>query len=198
MIVSALMVGGCCHRSAELTPAVKMPEWLKQVEAKQLGKPMLNDDDKLRFTIQLAVENVRNNTGGPFGAAVFEIKSGKLIAVGVNRVVPDKQTWAHAEMTAFARAQKRLNTIDLNGCVLVTSCEPCAMCFGATPWSGVSKMIYGAPGEFAREIGFDEGDKVPDWHKSLEKRKIQVIGPRLLKESREPFTLYRQKSGYMY
>ena len=60
-------------------------------------------------------------------------------------------------MTAFADAQNRLNRLALHGCMLVTSCEQCAMCSGATPWSGVEKMIYGATREMAEKVGFDEG-----------------------------------------
>ena len=191
---------GCNTPSAPesiMTPAVKMPEWLYRVESEHLNKSM-TDEEKMRFVISLALENVDRGTGGPFGAAIFEIATGKLVAAGVNSVVPANQSWAHAEMTAFARAQMLRQSFALKGCMLVTSCEPCAMCFGATPWSGVEQMLYGAPGDFAREIGFDEGDKVSDWHSALEKRGIKVTGPMLPDEAKVPFTLYHQKTGKIY
>ena len=139
-----------------------------------------------------------HGTGGPFGAAIFEVKTGRLVAVGVNRVVPAGQSWAHAEMTAFARAQHLRNSFNLKGCLLATSCEPCAMCYGATPWSGVEAMLYGATREDAEAIGFDEGDKGSDWVDALRKRNIDVRGPLLREEAKRPFTLYRGKAGTIY
>ena len=101
-------------------------------------------------------------------------------------------------MSAFAREQMLGQSFALIGCFFLSCCEPCAMCFGATPWSGVEQMLYGAPCDFARKIGFDEGDKVSDWHSALEKRGIKVTGPMLLDEAKVPFTLYHQKTGKIY
>ncbi|MGN0860724.1 MAG: nucleoside deaminase [Candidatus Spyradosoma sp.] len=181
-----------------LVRAVEMPDWLREIEAEHLGKVFGSDEERLRFAIRLAEENVRRGTGGPFGAAIFGAEDGRLVAVGVNRVVPANQSWAHAEMTAFARAQNRLKNYSLKDCVLASSCEPCAMCTGATPWSGVRKLIYGAPGDAARATGFDEGDKTPDWRGSLEKRGVRVVGPMLEKDAETPFRLYRETSGTIY
>ena len=181
-----------------LTPAILLPEWLKEIEQAYLGKQMTGDETKMLFAIELARENVKHQTGGPFGAAIFNIRTDELVAVGVNSVVPANQSWAHAEMTAFSHAQARLGTYDLKGYLLATSCEPCAMCFGATPWSGVEKLIYGAEGDAARKVGFDEGDKVADWQNALEKRGICVVGPLLKEKANEPFELYRSMSGIVY
>lgn len=181
-----------------LTPAILLPEWLKKIEQAYLGKQMPGDETKMLFAIELARENVKHQTGGPFGAAIFNIRTDELVAVGVNSVVPANQSWAHAEMTAFSHAQARLGTYDLKGYLLATSCEPCAMCFGATPWSGVEKLIYGAEGDAARKVGFDEGDKVTDWQNALEKRGICVVGPLLKEKANEPFELYRSMSGIVY
>lgn len=101
-------------------------------------------------------------------------------------------------MTAFARAQNKLDKVALKGCVLASSCEPCAMCSGATLWSGVEKLIYGAPRKAAEEIGFDEGYKGVLWRPAIEHRGIQVIGPLLGKEAFTPFELYRRKNGKIY
>ncbi len=181
-----------------LTPSITMPKWLMEIEQAYLGKQMLGDETKLMFAIDLATENVRHQTGGPFGAGIFDIRTDELVAVGVNSVVPANQSWAHAEMTAFSHAQARLGTYDLKGCLLVTSCEPCAMCFGATPWSGVEKLIYGAEGDAARKVGFDEGDKATNWQNALEQRGICVVGPLLKEKSEAPFELYRSMSGIVY
>ena len=108
------------------------------------------------------------------------------------------QSFAHAEMTAIAAAQRKTGRIDLAGFELVSSCEPCVMCFGGILWSGVSALLYGAPGRMAAETGFDEGDKVPDWHNSLESRGIRVCGPLLGEAARKPFELYRKLGGVIY
>lgn len=167
-----------------LVRAVEMPDWLREIEAEHLGKVFGSDEERLRFAIRLAEENVRRGTGGPFGAAIFGAEDGRLVAVGVNRVVPANQSWAHAEMTAFARAQNRLKNYSLNDCVLASS--------------GVRKLIYGASGDAARATGFDEGDKTPDWRGSLEKRGVRVVGPMLEKDAETPFRLYRETSGTIY
>ena len=148
--------------------------------------------------VELAVENVRRGTGGPFAAAIFDIKTDRLVAFGVNVVVPSNQSWAHAEMTAFARAQNLQHSHSLKGCILVTCCEPCSMCSGATPWSGVEKMVYGAPRTMAEKVGFDEGYKGWFWLAAFKKRGIQVVGPLLGNEANAPFELYKRKNGEIY
>ena len=196
--LSLLLGGCCCFPPGPLTPAIAMPEWLDGVERQFDGRSVPGDEAKLRFVIDLAVENVRRGTGGPFGAAIFDSRDDRLIAVGVNSVVPANQSWAHAEMTAFSRAQHKLGTFDLTNCVLVSSCEPCAMCTGATPWCGVEALLYAASGDEARAVGFDEGDKLPEWAQSLEKRGVRVVGPMLEEDAREPFRLYQEKDGKIY
>lgn len=179
-------------------PSITMPDWLWEMETTYDGHVIVGDEEKMRFVVGIAVENVRHETGGPFAAAIFDIKSDRLIALGVNSVVPSKQSWTHAEMTAFAHAQSKLNTGSLKGCMLVTSCEPCAMCSGATPWSGVERVIYGAPRDMAEKVGFDEGYKGRFWEEEFESRKIHVAGPMLGEEAFAPFELYQKKHGKIY
>ncbi len=133
----------------------------------------------MRLAIDLARENVRRDTGGPFGAAVFDRDSGRLIAPGVNIVVPACWSGGHAEMVAFALAQQAFRTHDLGGhgmpfCELFSSTEPCAMCLGAAPWSGIRRLVCAAADEDARRVGFDEGPKPDDWVAGLEQRGIAV------------------------
>ncbi|MBR2963582.1 MAG: hypothetical protein IKC53_05185 [Lentisphaeria bacterium] len=80
----------------------------------------------------------------------------------------------------------------------MTSCEPCAMCSGATPWSGDGRMIYGTPRFMAEKAGFDEGYKGEHWEEEFAKRKIQVAGPLLGEDAFAPFKLYREKHGEIY
>ena len=185
-------------RKPLLTASIPMPEWLWEMEQANADRVIVDDEEKMRFVVDIAVENVRHGTGGPFAAAIFEIKSNRLIALGINTVVPAKQSWAHAEMTAFAHAQNKLDQESLKGCMLVTSCEPCAMCSGATPWSGVERVIYGAPRFMAEKVGFDEGYKGEHWEEEFAKRKIQVAGPMLGEDAYAPFKLYKKKHGEIY
>lgn len=157
----------------------------------------------MRFVIRLATENVARGTGGPFGAAVFEADTGILIAIGVNVVVSSNCSHAHAEMVALANAQERLKTFDLGSPgladhELVTSCEPCAMCFGAIPWSGVRRLVCGARGMDAEAIGFDEGPKLKNWVSALESRGITVVQDLCREEAVAVLEEYKKMGGMIY
>lgn len=157
----------------------------------------------MRFVIQLALTNVTAQTGGPFGAAVFETKTGQLIAIGVNVVEPTNCSLAHAEVVALANTHGTLKQFDLGApgmpkLTLVTSCEPCAMCYGAILWSGVRKVVCAARGSDATAIGFDEAPKPKNWVTELEKRGISVVRDMCRAEAKEVFGLYRQTGGRIY
>ncbi len=161
-------------------PAVelRLPSWVDEVLASAPGL-FPSDDDRMAFVIELARRNVRERTGGPFGAAVFEAETGRLLAPGVNLVEPAHCSVAHAEMMALMMAQAVIGSHDLSATglpryELFTSSEPCAMCFGALPWSGVARLVCGAPKEEAEAVGFDEGAKPEDWVEALEERGITV------------------------
>ena len=159
-------------------------------------------EDRMRFVIALARENVERQSGGPFGAAVFDAK-GALVAPGINLVVTNNCSILHAEMIAIAMAQKKLGRYDIgdggtNAYELVTSAEPCAMCFGAIPWSGVRRLVCGARDEDARRIGFDEGPKLSGWQDALEKRGIHVARDVLREEAVEVLDLYVRVGGPIY
>jgi hypothetical protein len=109
-----------------LDAAMLYPDWVQsQVDWE---RPYRTSEERMRLAIAMARENVQWNTGGPFGAAVFQMESGKLIAVGMNRVVPLKNSTLHAEMVAFMTAQARLGShslglSELPAHELVTSCD---------------------------------------------------------------------------
>lgn len=113
----------------------------------------MEHDYFMRQAIALAVENVKNG-GGPFGAVI--VKDGRVVATGVNRVVPNNDPTAHAEVNAIRAACVKLGTFNLSGCVLYTSCEPCPMCLGAIYWAHIDKIYYGATQYDAAAVGFDD------------------------------------------
>lgn len=158
---------------------------------------------RMRLAIALAERNALEGTGGPFGAAVFDMTDGRLIAPGVNLVVPGRCAVAHAEIVAVALAGQLLGHHDLGGpgmppCELVASTEPCAMCFGAVPWSGVRHLVCGARDADARAIGFDEGPKLPDWRTALEQRGIRVTIDTCRDEAAAVLQEYHRRGGLIY
>lgn len=180
---------------------LRLPDWLRELTAEteiRLGTARA----RMRFVIDLARRNVEEKTGGPFGAAIFEANTGRLIAPGVNLVEPLNCSIAHAEMVAIALAQQNVGSYDLGArgavCDLVTSTEPCAMCLGAIPWSGVRRVVCGARGEDACAIGFDEGAKPDDWIASLQSRGIEVVQDLCRDEARAILQHYHSSGGRIY
>ncbi|MES0371227.1 MAG: nucleoside deaminase [Mariprofundaceae bacterium] len=160
-------------------------------------------ESRMRLVIELARLNIEHQTGGPFGAAIFNMETHKLVSAGVNLVVPSNCSMAHAEMIAISSAQQYMENYDLGATgmppfELVSSCEPCAMCFGAIPWSGVRHLVCGARDEDARAIGFDEGPKHPEWIKELKKRGISVDRDICKDEAKELFQIYIEGEGVIY
>jgi len=107
----------------------------------------------MQRAIELSVENVRNG-GGPFGAVI--VKDGKIVSEGTNRVTSHNDPTAHAEISAIRQAAKKLNTFNLSGCTIYTSCEPCPMCLSAIYWAHIDKIYFGNTKTDAKEIGFDD------------------------------------------
>jgi len=154
------------------------PAWLTAWLVKH-GDSYPNASTRMQLAIELSGLNIEHQTGGPFGAIVFDHTSHRLISAGVNRVASCSASIAHAEIMAITIAQQQLGNFDLSAqglpdCELVTSCEPCAMCFGAIPWSGIRHLVCAARDADARAIGFDEGTKLSKWKASLRARGISV------------------------
>lgn len=158
--------------------SVSLPDWIDDVAA--FDRPYRDDADRMALAVTLARTNVERDTGGPFGAAVFEQDSGRLIGVGVNRVTPLNNCTLHAEMLAFMFAQARrgcytLHAPDLPRHTLYTSCAPCAMCLGASLWSGVRRIVCAARRDDAQAIGFEEGPVFPASELYLQERGIEIV-----------------------
>lgn len=181
---------------------LNLPDWITRfLSDSDLHYPTA--EARMQLAIKLAQLNIERETGGPFGAGIFECESGRLVAVGVNCVESLNCSIAHAEMMAIATAQRVIGSYDLasvsdTGYELVTSTEPCAMCLGAIPWSGVRSLVCGARDEDARAIGFDEGSKPDDWVKSLEDRGVSVRRDVLREQAKAILLEYHERGGLIY
>lgn len=152
-----------------------LPAWLASEDFS--GTPCGDDEARVAFAIDLARRNIAHGDG-PFGAAVFDA-DGHVIATGVNQVVAQGCSLAHAEILALALAQKTLARIRLNAdggrYTLATSVQPCCQCFGALVWSGIDELLIGARGEDVEALTeFDEGPLPADWIAQLQQRGISV------------------------
>ena len=159
--------------------------------------------ERMGLAVELSRRNVAEGTGGPFGAAVFDLSTFRPLALGVNLVMPTSSPAAHAEVVAICLAGQALGNYDLgmgggNPTELVTSCSPCAMCLGAVPWSGVSSLVIAAREEDARSVGFDEGNRPPDWVDGLRRRGIEVTEDVLRAEAVEVLRHYVNEGGVVY
>ena len=184
------------HRNCELT----LPGWLDQY-MDEWNEPLDTVEQRMKLAVALSAENVQHHTGGPFGAIVVEEQGSRLLSVGVNLVTSAELSLAHAEMVALSLAQSVAQNWNLGAASrvqLITSCEPCAMCFGAVPWSGVSSIVWGASKEEAEAAGFDEGDKPDNWVETLERRGITTQGGVLHEEATAVLVRYASRAGAIY
>lgn len=180
---------------------VTLPPWVGEVIGGREVFP--SQEDRMRLAIELSRQNVVRKTGGPFGAAIFERDSGRLVATGVNSVTRHNNCTLHGEMVAFMMAQARLGNFSLGAPgmpphELVTSCEPCAMCLGAILWSGVARVVCGAARQDATELRFEEGPVFPESYTYLEDRGIEIVHGVLRAEARGVLELYRSSGGEIY
>ncbi|MEY6432857.1 nucleoside deaminase [Thioalkalicoccus limnaeus] len=181
---------------------IECPDWFSSFLAGRSHR-CVDDSDRMRLVLDLTAEHLRARTGGPFGAAVFAAVDGSLISVGVNLVEGSRCSIAHAEMVAIGKAQQRVGHHDLRaavpgGCVLVSSAEPCAMCLGALPWSGINRLVCAARDADVRAIGFDEGHKPPDWVAGYARRGIAVTRDLMRTEAVALLRAYAAEGGTIY
>jgi tRNA(Arg) A34 adenosine deaminase TadA len=153
--------------------AFSLPTWI--FTERDLSISRRSDEDWMDLAIELAQSNVEHG-GGPFGAVVVETGSGRVIAPGVNLVVPASCSLLHAEIVALMFAQARLQSFTLapGDYTLFTSSEPCIQCLGACHWAGLSRLVCGAPLSAAEAAGFDEGPRSLDWQEQLGARGTEV------------------------
>lgn len=135
----------------------------------------MTDHDRkfMARAIELARLGVENNDGGPFGCVV--VKDGEIVGEGNNRVTSTNDPTAHAEVVAIREACKRLNSFQLEGCSVYTSCEPCPMCLGAIYWSRPAAIYYAGTRDDAAAAGFDDELFYSEMEKPNEDRELKMV-----------------------
>ena len=181
---------------------LRLPDWVEKFLSER-EYVFATVQERMRLVIELSQLNIKYKTGGPFGAAIFEQKSGRLLAVGVNMVVSSNCSVVHAEIVSIVIAQHILGQYDLGSegmpaYELAASTEPCAMCLGAIVWSGVRGLVCGSRDQDARYVGFDEGPKPSDWVRLLERRSISVSRDILRDEAKAVLLQYHEQDGPIY
>ena len=149
-------------------------------------------EDKKKFmakAIELSI-NSANTVGGPFGSVI--VKDNKIISEGSNQVTSSNDPTAHGEVVAIREACKKLNTFDLSGCEIYTSCEPCPMCLSAIYWSRLDKIYYANTREDAKNIDFDDSFIYTEIPKKIDDRKIKMV-QMLRDEALKAFEIWDKK-----
>lgn len=146
----------------------------------------------LERAIQLAVENVRSNAGGPFGAVIT--RGADIIAESANLVTATNDPTAHAEVSAIRRACAKLGTFELAGCEIYSSCEPCPMCLGAVYWARLDRVYFAASRSDAAAAGFDDELLYMELPKPCEQRRLPAVHEALA-SALAPFDAWRESQG---
>jgi len=182
---------------------IDLPGWAVE-ENQKLPQAIESVQDRMKHVIEFSRLNIQHETGGPFAAGLFERATGRPIIIGVNRVIPLNNSSAHAEIVTLMMAQKILKAFDLGGqgmpdYQLVINAQPCAMCYGSIPWSGVRSVVIGASGEQVESLtGFDEGPVHPQWQSEYEKRGIEVIENVLAEQACEVLKTFAASGAEIY
>jgi tRNA(Arg) A34 adenosine deaminase TadA len=181
--------------------AVTLPAWVQGVV--DAYPACTSDTERMRLAITLARENIVRGSGGPFGAAIFARGAPRPLAVGVNCVERLRNAVLHAEIVALMLAEARLGSYTLRApgapeYELFTSCAPCAMCLGATLWSGVRRIVCAAGREDAMALGFDEGPVFPESWRYLQAQGIALEHGLLAAEAGAVMRRYREGNGLVY
>ena len=122
--------------------------------------------------IELSIKSAKT-TGGPFGSVV--VKDNKIISEGINKVTLTNDPTAHGEIVAIREACSKLNTFNLSGCELYSSCEPCPMCLSAIYWSRIDKIFYANTRNDAKNIDFDDSFIYSEMNKKIIDRKVEMM-----------------------
>ncbi len=151
----------------------------------------LEIDKAMRRAIELSIEKMQGGCGGPFGAVI--LKDGAIIAEGWNQVTSTNDPTAHAEVVAIRNACKALNTFDLKGCELITSCEPCPMCLASAMWARIDHVVFANTRHDAADIGFDDEFFYKELALDMRDRSMPLT-PHMRGEAIKAFDLWKEKT----
>ena len=151
----------------------------------------IDDKNFLQQAINLAIENVNSGKGGPFGAVV--VKDGQVIATGTNLVTFSNDPTAHAEISAIRNACETLNSFQLDGCTIYSSCEPCPMCLAAIYWARPQRLVFAADKNQAADAGFDDAFLYKEIVLPLEQRALQTDNI-VLEDTEKPFQVWNNNN----
>lgn len=157
-----------------------LPDWVFE-ELAHSPTRLHTDSERMDMVLRLAARNPVEGSGGPFAALVVDSRTGEIVAAGVNLVLSSGLSAAHAEVTALSLAQTRVGDWDLGAAgapdrELVVNWRPCAQCYGAVLWSGVTRLVIAGEGPEVEQLtGFDEGPMREDWAEQLRRRGIEVV-----------------------
>ena len=183
---------------------LKLPHWLRAKLERIPSVTLSTASERMAFALEVLKEHIEARTGGPFAALVVEELSGRLVSVGVNLVTTELDPSAHAEVVAVrfataARGAFQLGDPQLPALQLVTTGQPCAMCFGMVVWSGIQSLLIGASTTDAEQIaGFDEGPVHPAWREELIKRGIKITEGLMATEVQALYRRYIELGGVPY
>lgn len=148
------------------------------------------DRKHMARAIELAKKGMEANDGGPFGCVV--VKNGEIVGEGNNRVTSNNDPTAHAEIVAIRDACSRLDSFQLDGCTIYTSCEPCPMCLGAIYWARPERVFYACTRSDAADVGFDDDFIYQEFEKDSDKREF-VLTNFMRNEALEVFEQWAAK-----
>ncbi|MFA5156561.1 MAG: nucleoside deaminase [Candidatus Omnitrophota bacterium] len=147
----------------------------------------LKDEKFMRLAINKARQGIKKGQS-PFGACI--VKNGAVLSLSHNVVWKSADITAHAEINAIRQACKKLKNIDLSGCVVYSTCEPCPMCFSACHWAGISRIVFGTGIKDAKKYGFNELEIASSRMKNMGKCAVRIKAGVLRKESLQLFRLW--------
>ena len=145
----------------------------------------------MKEAVELARKSLETGVGGPFGAVV--VQNGIIIGKGSNAVVPLNDPTAHAEIMAIREACRQLDSFQLKGCELYTSCEPCPMCLSAIYWAHLDAIYYAASRQDAANAGFDDAFLYKEIVLPLEQRALQTDNI-ILDDTEKPFLAWKNNN----
>jgi guanine deaminase len=144
----------------------------------------MTDTDFMRLAIQTARQGLQKGEM-PFGACI--VRRGQVISVAHNSAKANMDTTAHAEVQAIRQASRQVRTLELTGCMIYSTCEPCPMCFTACLWAKLGRIVYACRIEDAEKFGIRQIPISSTRMKQLGQSAVELVGDFRREESLKLF-----------